>query len=280
MLPLVAVLLLVSSTSEECITCHEGASREWAASRHASAFDNQTFQVSFARAGHDWCLSCHAPDGARGVGCVSCHPTHERPSPTVCNTCHQFDYPVRRTLLTDAVEYTDLALQDTVAEWRGSTFGDRPCVSCHGAHAARGARDVEWLRSILTAEVERTDAGLRVTISAVGAGHAVPTGDPFRAIRFAIHVPFGDGDHVLVSRALKRTVRQDGDQWVLVEDSRIPPPTDGRERSSVTFDLPLDEPLPTGSFGRLTYEYANVAHHRFITDDPVTALITEVSLDP
>ena len=129
-------------------------------------------------------------------------------------------------------------------------------------------------------EVEVSSQSLRVTITADGAGHAVPTGDPFRALRFAVHVPYGGTSPVLFSRALRRTTREVADRWVLVEDTRIPPPSDGETRASVTLDLPLEAPLPTGAFARLTYEYADPLHHRFIQRDRVDALLAEVELEP
>ncbi len=264
--------------ASDCGSCHEDAERAWAASRHASARTNETYAVSFAAARHEWCETCHAPQAERGVGCVSCHTTHARPADDVCAKCHQFDYPVRRTLDSGLVEYTDLPMQNTVAEWRRSSFSTKACADCHGAHDVRGARDVAWLRSILSLDAELEDDTWHVTVTANGAGHAVPTGDPFRVLRVAIHVPFEGRTPVLESAALERVAKQDGDRWILVDDTRIPAPTDGRTRSSVTVEFSAEVSLPKGAFVRLTYEYADPMHRRRIRDDDVVVSIADLEL--
>lgn len=272
-------VLLMTLAAGDCGSCHEDAERAWAASRHARAQTNETYAVSFASAQHEWCETCHAPQGARGVGCVSCHTAHDRPAADVCANCHQFDYPVRRTLSAERVEYTDLPMQNTVEEWRSSSYASTACAECHGAHDVRGARDVAWLRSVLSMDAVFADDVWRITVTAEGAGHAVPTGDPFRVLRVAIHMPYEGQTPVIESAALERVAKQDGDRWILVDDTRIPPPSDGRTRSSVTVELSA-EALPKDAFVRLTYEYADPMHRRRIREDDVVVTIAELEPTP
>jgi hypothetical protein len=292
--------------------------RAWSASRHAIASSNPTYTASFRRSQHPWCEECHAASGADAVGCAACHldadgdelvggtPSWraERvhrirprdPDAGVCDGCHQFRFP-RPSALDAALilspkgpaldvprgghpaAFTDTALQDTVAEWAASAAAsDTPCTDCHDPHTAPGAHDVERLRDAVSATVALDGDRVRATITATGAAHAVPTGDPYRRLRLTIcppercEVPFASHD-------LERQFDRQGDDWVLVSDTRIPPATDG-DSASVVVLLPIDVPLPPGTRWRLFYHYADPRHEPELPHEEVRALLAEGVLVP
>ncbi len=166
---------------------------------HHASFRDADFQRSFRAEPLDFCVRCHAPRATgrddqagldEGVGCASCHdgtvahaahPARERPTTRACDGCHEFSFPGRPE-----------RMQRTVAEHAGSRFALASCASCHMPATATHARshgfgitrDPERLRaSIAMDPVRRIPGGLEVRLRSVGVGHALPTGDLFRALQ-------------------------------------------------------------------------------------------------
>ena len=127
------------------------------------------------------CAVCHVRDGAVLVPEAvpdAPHPTRVTPelsSDTVCQGCHEFS-------LHDAdFRPTDVPMQSTWSEWRRwvAEGGTARCQDCHmpeRSHRVRGAHDLDWLAASVQVELE----GGLYTISTVGTGHDLPTGDLFR----------------------------------------------------------------------------------------------------
>ena len=75
-------------------------------------------------------------------------------------------------------------MQDTVGEWRRSG-SEKTCIGCHfpeGSHVLRGGHDLALLQATLSVKWEKRCA----LVEATGAGHAVPTGDPFHFLRLSL----------------------------------------------------------------------------------------------
>ncbi len=210
---------------ERCARCHEDAAAEHAASMHAGAFDDPLFQREWGAGRGDGersprCVACHAPlarDASdprahEGVGCASCHvrdgeiesvrASGRAPHETRvvaeevlaterCAPCHEFDFPSRHA--------HPEAMQRTVSEWR-SGGAISSCAGCHMPERARGVRigrshDVLGGRDpALTAEALDVHVSAHVEGRATlvearlvtRAGHAVPTGDLYRRVVFAV----------------------------------------------------------------------------------------------
>lgn len=162
-----------------CESCHPAQARENAASAHGRAWSNPLFQLSFVANGQRrWCVGCHDPQGGeRAIGCTVCHDaTFTKVTDAACVSCHQFKAPEQH--------FVALAMQDTVEEWRRSASKEG-CVDCHfadGNHRSAGGHDLELLQKTLAI----TWTGACATVTATGAGHAVPTGDPFHHLRLAL----------------------------------------------------------------------------------------------
>jgi len=164
-----------SLSARECGGCHEAEYRQWAGSRHASAFTNTLFTASFERQPRAWCVNCHAPlpeqrgpalgRGARkedpllaeGVNCAACHVrggevlTAREPDLAALSA-----HPMRRepklatsefcggchefnVPVRDAhpFRYSDTPMQETLSEWASSSAAARG-VTCQGCHMPEG----------------------------------------------------------------------------------------------------------------------------------------------
>lgn len=188
--------------SAGCAKCHADATREWEASLHRRAFDDRDFQIAFRAEPLDFCFRCHAPEArdradargaSMGVGCTSCHDApaahaerRARATTTRCEGCHELTFPGRSELL-----------QSTGSEHAASPFASVACAECHappragGGHDHRFAasRDPGMLRRAVPAPAVRIEGGAFVVHLAPGAvGHAVPTGDLFRALVVRVFV--------------------------------------------------------------------------------------------
>lgn len=153
------------------------------------------------------CLRCHAPIAAEAeeidtgrlmnsdeaVGCLACHvregkitgPRDLEDTPhgpvtgdqrfrraDFCAPCHQFE--------PGDVSVNGKPLENTLEEWRSSRYGELgvTCQACHmagGYHGFRGIHDPATVRRALSISVRRTVTGVRIALTNVGAGHAVPT---------------------------------------------------------------------------------------------------------
>lgn len=207
--------------ASSCGGCHPDEHAQWAGSRHAVAWRNALFQEDYAREPLELCVTCHAPlsvqlsavlDGqehpslSEGVTCAVCHVREEGilatsvsgeaphrsvavpelASSAFCGSCHEFTIPRQQGGETI---WTDEAQQSTWSEWSlwQASGGDQDCQDCHmrdRGHAFPGAHDEELLRGAVQVAVEADAAGTRATISSVGVGHDLPTGDLFRALVF------------------------------------------------------------------------------------------------
>lgn len=223
--------------------------------------------MSHAETNSPWCLECHQAD-PDGVGCVSCH----GPTARLCADCHQFDLPVDLGGPSSGV-----AAQDTVAEWGRSTAKTRGegCTDCHDPHRVRGGRDASLLRETLQVRVVRSATGVVATVTADGAGHAVPTGDPFRRLRLVVcadlacTVPRGEA---WLQRRLERAPDR---SWVVSTDTRIPPPTTGR-----TAWRTLEVPVQGARSWRLYYHLADPRHEALLVDDAVRLIESGLVEEP
>jgi Cytochrome c554 and c-prime len=207
-------------SARACLPCHAAAHGEWAASRHGRAFTNAIFQREYRDQPLEWCVHCHAPLREQlaqvragggpladeGVGCASCHlrgghvlaarqrpgsphRTEVRPDfggPGFCAGCHQFNFPLVETRAGQArvTGYSRFPMQDTVAQHARGARAATPCLGCHGAspagHAFPGGHDPGMLERAVSLDACRAGLALRLTVTNVGAGHNVPTGDLHR----------------------------------------------------------------------------------------------------
>jgi hypothetical protein len=152
-----------------CEGCHPDQTREWASSMHAYASDDPVFVAMNQRGQREtggqlgsFCVRCHQPTEARGVGCVACHQvaaieaTHnggivlDRDGPMrgalrapERNPAHESQYselvdgdqPGSSRMCGachDVVLPNGLAIENTYAEWNASVFGGN--LSCSGCH--------------------------------------------------------------------------------------------------------------------------------------------------
>jgi hypothetical protein len=252
------------ASSEACGACHEQTHAEWAASGHAGAFTDRRFQLAHRDEPARWCLDCHAPlrDLGRadeGVGCAACHgvegpirsarrpglrarlahPVRYEPrlaEPEFCADCHEFTFPLHTPQYP--FSWGDEPMQATLTEWRTSGSAES-CQDCHmplGGHRTTGAHDLALIRRTVSVSVE----GGAVTLTADGAAHAVPTGDPFR--RFVVELCRDEACTEVLARArFGRSFERTGTTWREVSDTRIPPPRDGLVASR-TVEAALSSP--------------------------------------
>jgi hypothetical protein len=274
-----------------CGSCHQGEQRAWLASRHAHAADNEIFQADFARTPRAWCLRCHAPgadvarvrrgrvDERHGVGCTTCHVDDDgvvlsarvvtpagreahamRAEPRLrsaafCGDCHQFRAP-----RPGGVSAGSVPMQDTLREWEGTPAAARglTCQGCHmpgGDHRAPGAHAPDALRAAVSFEVTRAGPDrVRVRASTRAVAHRFPTGDVTRSVRVQVCADEPCA-RVLGAVELRRSFERRGDDWALVADTTIPPPTgDGPAERVLEIALPGAAPGPL--FWRATLRYA------------------------
>lgn len=264
-----------------CAGCHPSEVAAWARSRHASAFSNVGFQVSWQRTGSSWCTQCHANTStAQGIACASCHGAGEvlrgthpsllartahpiRHDPALtdergCARCHQFSLPSPGALVAGEhpMPFAQTPSQDTVGEWRRSTAAAQGigCVDCHDPHSAPGAHDHDFVRDAIEVQAHYDGTRVFATLRAHGAAHAVPTGDPFRRMELSICGP-QRCEEPLASTVLERRRRPDGTDWAVASDTRIPVATGGSESAELQLVLEPEGPLPPGARWRLVYHF-------------------------
>lgn len=200
-----------------CEACHPTQAESYAPSAHARAFSNPLFQLSWKHGQERaWCPTCHDPlGGQRGMTCDTCHyDLTQKVTDDVCGHCHQFHAPEER--------HANVAMQDTVGEWRrsGST---KTCVECHfpkAAHRTRGGHDLPLLQQTLSVSW----SGRCAVVEAKGAGHAVPTGDPFHFLRLSLCRDAACSKR-LASQSLVRRMKEGPDGKLVAESDTRPQPT-------------------------------------------------------
>jgi len=285
-------------SSEACAGCHEATHAEWAASGHAGAFTDPRFQLAHRDEPAAWCLECHAPLreaglAGEGVGCAACHGVDgpilsaRRPTlrarfahrvrfeprlaePEFCAACHEFTFPLHTPAAPFA--WSDEPMQATWTEWRASG-SDEPCQGCHlplGAHGMPGAHDLDYVRRTVAVSVS-ADA---VTLTATGAAHAVPTGDPFR--RFVVDLGADEACAEPLARArFGRTFDRTAEAWREASDTRVPPPQPGEDSASRTLSVELTS---TPSSYRLWYYVAESRLYGQLEDEQFRHVIDTGSL--
>lgn len=216
------------------------------------------------------CAACHVRDGA----VLSTHPGDaDAPHPLTfsatlggsegCATCHQLD-------LGGATVY------DTYGEWSRSPYADAGigCSDCHGGATRHsplvpGSVGVTVLVDLDRATITRGGDPLDVSIvlQNTGAGHAYPTGSPYRGVRLsaALVGPGVDRQDVPAEVAplavdLARTLDA---AWATTSDTRLAP----MASASFPWTPALPQDAPGGQW------YLEVRLHRTVsgavTGDPI-----------
>jgi hypothetical protein len=242
---LVALLLSSPSGTEACAACHAREAAQYQASRHARARTGPLYRANHAEEPMRWCDTCHAPAGPAedGIGCAACHVREgvvlSAAQPTArgleahamrrepgfsaegsCEGCHQANFPVGKR---EPVTLSEHRMQSTIDEWRASGL-PRSCVDCHlprGDHDITGGHDVARVKKALEVALTPGPDGLRLTLTNVGAGHALPTGDPFRAFELELCAD-EDCEHVVTTHRFGRTIARAGDSWRIAQDFSVP----------------------------------------------------------
>ena len=183
------------------------------------SWTNDFFQFDYRKNKKAWCRNCHIPLKAQqengsvalklrgeGINCITCHvrgdvflaetkrpnsPHNTQASRTFgdddfCAGCHQFSFPVfdeHEKLL----HYTKEPMQDTVEQFKKGPFAKtHTCRDCHtntpGKHAYAGSHDLAMLQRALRFSACRKGNEITTTLTNIGAGHNVPTGDVHRHI--------------------------------------------------------------------------------------------------
>lgn len=160
----------------------------------------------------------------------------------MCASCHDADYP----------DAPGAAMQATVREW-ADWGGPEGCVDCHmpqGSHAMVASHDHEKLAGAVQVEVRRGPGSTVFTLTKVGVGHALPTGDQFRHLDLMLERP---GRTALLAARIGRTLEPTlvpGSGRVIrrqVLDTRLWP------------GLPLVVTVPDDGYVRWWLTYAHVA---------------------
>jgi len=204
------------------------------------------------------CAACHVRDG---IVIGASPPSGEAPHPigwspelreaSFCGTCHQLTWPG-----------ANQPLYDTFGEWERSPQGAAgiTCQDCHmgpGASAAqRGTnhafdtatgRAISILVDLPATTLVRGGSPLigQIVLQNTGAGHAWPTGSPFRGMRIEIFLETSDGEKRTRASAqtidLARTL-EDAPPFQSISDTRL---AAGEERK-IDWEGTLTHDAPTG----------------------------------
>lgn len=201
----------------DCQTCHPNEAKDWASSRHAIAWESDSFIATSRNRSLKMCLPCHAPEPillkgfnehpalreeerTHGIDCVSCHRdangayhgtlgTQTDAHPTVknekfgtvemCATCHE--------------------IFGTVDWYKQSQWGKdlHGCVNCHmpiverpiataeglparkaRIHKFEGATPAMFQKGVKM-EIAPNEGNLQIKMESVEVGHTVPTGPEY-----------------------------------------------------------------------------------------------------
>ena len=273
----IASLPTPEALNATCEACHATEAVQWRGSLHRDAFSNEAFQRSFAREPKPFCQGCHAPHAdpnktppawaaANGVTCVSCHVEGEAvratmtarsssPSPhplarspeftgpQACAGCHEFDFPTSRR------HAAGHRMQLTLTEHARSGSAELGCADCHmpatvddsGRHRDHRfdvSRNPALLRAALTASAERLGPDkLRLELTPVAVGHALPTGDLFRRLELRVEAHDASGERI--AGATRYLARQFPARPRTGPASRRPDPLepDDRLTTATTFEM-------------------------------------------
>ena len=202
---------------------------------------------------------------AEGVGCIACHvregtvlgsrdfssphPVRESSELSTsegCATCHQLSW-----------EGADVALYDTFGEWQRTTYAEAglSCLDCHMAPVAGAAtpggspthadhqvsaRRGEGLSVHLQAPAKGAVRGQPLTgsirLQNTGAGHAIPTGSPFKSLLINVELldargnPAGDPTTIELGRQVESV-----SPYTVLSDTRL----QAGEDRSVDFEIKI-----------------------------------------
>jgi predicted CXXCH cytochrome family protein len=284
-----------------CAECHLQVHTEWRDGMHAQAWSAPLFQAAYAEEPLPWCRNCHAPLSAQeqgtlsreqGITCAACHvrgaeivgARDVQPSRTghavqavadfggsaLCAGCHQFTFP--REVSTDfrpleggsAVHYSAEPMQSTITEWQNSAASPKPCAECHGGgHRFTGPTDTRWLEQQFgPAALTALDAeSLSLHIALKPRGHALPTGDPFRAIHLEVALD-EHFEHIWYRARLGRKFEgRLGSDFTFIQGGESSDTRVAATRAALT--ATFDRPAARRVFVRLRY----FAHDRWVGTD-------------
>lgn len=244
--PIYQAALKSSGGSTACVACHLPLAAQH--DRLAAGYidediarprlqENPSFDLTLMSEGVS-CVACHVRDGVViGVRASpnSPHPvvaSAELRSSDLCGTCHQLSWPD-----------SDRPFYDTWGEWKASAYATAgvQCQACHMAPAAGAAQpgvhaavashgSPTTIQRALTALLHLPDAHItrgqpsdvRVTVVNTGAGHSVPTGNPFKSWTLelvavdAAGKDLGPAHKTVLSRTVESTA-----PWRTTADDRI-----------------------------------------------------------
>ncbi len=240
--------------------CHTDEAAEWRGSLHQEAWTDPVFQKAYAIEPVAFCRAVATPEsdpGAApteaaqgvGVGCTTCHVQgdsivgprtlaasddhhavrgDERLSTqAACASCHQFDFPRSK----------GQPMQDTLAEYAGSSMSAVGCRDCHmplvdgegGTRRRSHGFSVisnPWLLEQAVAVEAVRDGAATLSLELLPAGrvgHAFPTGDMFRRLEVRAEALDAEGKVVMTAPVVH-----------LARKFRDFPASDGSSRSAAS----------------------------------------------
>ncbi len=238
--------LRTAGNSTACVACHLplAAQHDQLAAGYVDGDitrprlqDNPSFDLTLMSEGVT-CAACHVRDGK----VLGTHATTNAPHPVVvspeltsselCATCHQLTWPE-----------ADRPFYDTYGEWKASAYAAAgvTCQDCHMAPAAGAAQPGETgvvashaspttIQRALTTLVRLPHAWIArnqpvdvaLTVINSGAGHLVPTGNPFKTWTIEVVLVDAAGKDLAPAQkfVLARTVEKVS-PWRTTADDRL-----------------------------------------------------------
>ncbi|MBX2798118.1 MAG: hypothetical protein KTR31_10625 [Myxococcales bacterium] len=249
------VLLDVASRSgaSACTVCHLPLASQhsflpsWESPR--STAENDSWNATLQMEGVT-CVACHLRDGrvavgtaeaARRLGPHTSALAEDLTTSETCGACHQLTWPG-----------ADLPLYDTYGEWSRSAWAAAGvgCSDCHTAREGHHVASIDAERAVSVLVEAPGSVFVRggepmvvtVTLQNTGAGHAFPTGTPFRGVRvLAGLTPPGESElaEPLLQEDLVRTLSNEP-PWSTRDDTRL---AAGSSRQfEVEVQVPDDKP--------------------------------------
>lgn len=204
----------------DCQTCHPNEAKDWASSRHALAWESDSFVAASRNRSLKMCLPCHAPEPILVKGFEE-HPAlreEERTHGIDCISCHRDAngaYHGTLGMQTDAHPTVKNEKFGTVemcatcheifgtADWyKQSQWGKDPhgCVNCHmpaverpiatgeglparkaRIHKFEGATPAMFQKGVKMG-IAPNEGNLQIKMESVEVGHTVPTGPEYVVI--------------------------------------------------------------------------------------------------
>lgn len=214
------------------------------------------------------CAACHLREGTvrtpdrPSLWARLAHPAEQDPAltdGTRCAGCHEFAFPLHSPVWPFATGTTPL--QATASEWAESAAAAEGtgCVDCHfprGRHHLPGATTPGMVEDAVAVDFLVGCRSVQATLTATGAAHAVPTGDPFRALELRLCASDCAVEDAVATARFGQSFTPDATTWQRTADTRIPPATEGRS-AATTATLTVDQPP---SAWALTLRLADRAH--------------------